>query len=354
MNLGLFLSVSDSLTKQTKTGQLERLIKYYLQPYSEKFAQIYLFTYGDSGQKFSLPTGMTLVPKPKFIPIFLYQLILPFIHFKIIKTIDVNRVFQAPGGLPAVIAKIFFHKPYIVTYGYDYVRFTEIESQPILTLAFSFIVPLVLRFADKIITTYKNSLKNYQTISIHNGVDPRVFKPSKKPKVKYLVLSVARLVNQKDQQKLIKIISLSQYKNKIKLVIIGMGPLEKKLRNLSRALKVNLTIIPNVSYTQLVAWYQKATVFCLTSIIEGQVKVLLEALSTGCACLTTPFIGNMTENNVTGLTGTNFRQLTLQLDRLLSDPDLNLTLGRQARQLVIKQFDLKKLVQKEIKLLQSC
>ena len=98
MNLGLFLSVSDSLTKQTKTGQLERLIKYYLQPYSAKFNQIYLFTYGDSGQKFSLPKGVTLVPKPKFIPIFLYQLILPFIHFKVIKTIDVNRVFLTPGG----------------------------------------------------------------------------------------------------------------------------------------------------------------------------------------------------------------------------------------------------------------
>lgn len=354
MNLGLFLSVSDSLTKQTKTGQLERLIKYYLKPYSAKFKQIYLFTYGDSGRTFSLPKRVTLVPKPKFIPIFLYQLILPFIHFKIIKTIDVNRVFQAPGGLPAVITKIFFHKPYVVTYGYDYVRFTEIEHQPFLTLAFSLIVPLVLHFADKIITTYKNSLKDYQTISIHNAVDPRVCKPGKNPKEKYLVLSVARLVNQKDQQKLIKIISLSKYKNKIKLVIIGMGPLQQKLQSLSQALKVNLTIIPNVSYTQLVAWYQKATVFCLTSIIEGQVKVLLEALSTGCACLTTPFIGNMTENNITGLIGANPKQLARQLDRLLSDSKLNFTLGQQARRLVIEQFDLIKMVQKEIKLLQSC
>ncbi len=354
MNLGLFLSVSDSLTKQTKTGQLERLIKYYLQPYSEKFNQIYLFTYGDIGKKFSLPKGVTLVPKPKFIPIFLYQLILPFIHFKTIKTIDVNRVFQSPGGLPAVIAKIFFRKPYVVTYGYDYVRFTEIEHQPLLTFAFSLIVPLVLHFADKIITTYKNSLKDYQTISIHNAVDPRVFKPGKNPRKKYLVLSVARLVNQKDQQKLIKIISLSKFKDKIKLVIIGMGPLQKKLQNLSQVLKVNLTIIPNVSYTQLVAWYQKATVFCLTSIIEGQVKVLLEALSSGCACLTTPFIGNMTENNITGLIGANPKQLARQLDRLLSDSKLNFTLGQQARRLVIEQFDLIKMVQKEIKLLQSC
>jgi len=354
MNLGLFLSVSDSLTKQKKTGQLERLIKYYLRPYSQKFRRIYLFTYGDSGQKFFLPRGVFLVAKPKFLPTYFYQLVLPFVHAKIIRDIDVNRVFQTPGGLPAVMAKIFFHKPYVVTYGYDYIRFTQIEHQPALTLAFSFVVPFVLHFADKIITTYSHSLKKINTVSIHNGVDPRVFKPWKHSREKYLVLSVGRLVIQKDHQRLIKVISLSRFKNKIKLIIIGLGPLRNKLLALSQKLGVDLKIIPNVSYTQLVAWYQKAAVFGLTSIIEGQVKVLLEALSAGCASVTTPFIGNMTENNLTGLIDSSNHGLAAKLDRLLSDRDLNLVLGQRARQLVIDQFDLVKLVQKEIKLLQSC
>jgi len=354
MNLGLFLSVSDSLKKQTKTGQLERMIKYYLRPYSKKFNHIYLFSYGDSGQKFTLPAKVTLVPKPKFIPIYLYQLILPFIHFKTIRKINVNRVFQTPGGLPALISKIFFKKPYVTTYGYDYIRFTKIEHQPILTKLFSFVIPLVLRFADKIIITFKSSLKDAKTVIIHNGTDPQSFKPGKNPKEKYLVLSVGRLVNQKNYERLIKVISLSKYKYKIKLVIIGMGPLQKKLLNLSKTLRVNLIIIPNVKHSQLIAWYQKAEVFSLTSIIEGQVKVLLEALSTECACLTTPFIGNMTKDNVTGLIGTNSKQLAHKLDQLLSDPDLNQTLGRQGRQMVIRNFDLNKLIKKEIKLLKLC
>jgi len=353
MNLGLFLSVSDSLEKQTQTGQLERLSKYYLKPYSKKFNNIYLFSYGDSGQKFILPAKVIHIPKPKYIPNYLYQLILPFIHFKIIKKIDVNRVFQTPGGLPAIICKIFFRKPYITTYGYDYIRFTKIEHQPVLTKLFSLVIPLVIRFADKIIITFKNSLNNPKAVIIHNGIDPRVFKPGKKPKEKYLVLSVGRLVHQKNYKQLIKVISLSKYKNKIKLVIIGIGPLQKQLLNFSKTLKVNLTIIPNVRHSQLVGWYQKANVFSLTSIIEGQVKVLLEALSTGCACLTTPFIGNMTKDNATGLIGENLNQLTHKLDQLLSDSDLNQTLGRQGRQMIIRDFDLKKLVQKEIKLLKS-
>ena len=80
---------------------------------------------------------------------------------------------------------------------------------------------------------------------------------------------------------------------------------------------------------------------------------MLEALSSGCACLTTPFIGNMIKHQSTGLIGKNSRQLSVQLDLLLSDPKLSQNLGRQARQFIIDNFDLKKLVNQEIKLLQS-
>ena len=354
MNLGLFLSPGDSLAKQQRTGQLERLIRYYLQPYSKKFKRIYLFAYDDFGRKYFLPKKVILMPKPRYFPNYLYQLVLPFYYFKIIKTIDVNRVFQTPGGLPALISKILWHKPYVVTYGYDYVRFAEIEHQPVLAKIFSFILPFILRFADRIIITFKNSLTNYPTVTIHNGVDPRIFKPGRNQREKYLVLSVGRLVNQKNFEWLIKTISLSRFRDKIKLVIIGLGPLQDRLINLSRELKVDLTIKPNVSHMQLVDWYQKASVFALTSRIEGQVKVLLEALSSGTACLTTPFIGNMVRNKRTGLIGVKSSHFARLLDQLLSDHGLSQRLGVLARQMIINHFDLKKLVQKEIKLLQSC
>lgn len=354
MKLGLFLSPGDSLLKQLTTGQLERFVRYYLKPYAEKFDQVYLFTYNDSGQKFFLPDKVILVPKPKLLPNYLYQFLLPWLNFKIIKSIDVNRVFQSPGGLPALICKLFFGKPYVVTYGYDYVRFAQIEKQPFLAKIFSLIVPLILRHADKIIITFNNSLSHYETFTVHNGVDPRVFKPGNPPREKYLVLSVGRLVNQKNYQWLIKTISLSRFKDKIKLLIIGLGPLHDRLISLSRKLGVNLVIKPNVGHIQLVAWYQKASVFVLCSRIEGQVKVLLEALSSGTACLTTAFIGNMIEDKVTGMIAENSRQFAALLDRLLSDQSLRQTLGRQARNMIIKNFDLKRLVQQEIKLLQSC
>ncbi len=83
-------------------------------------------------------------------------------------------------------------------------------------------------------------------------------------------------------------------------------------------------------------------------------KVLLEALSSGTACLTTAFIGNMIEDKVTGMIAVNSRQFASLLDRLLSDQSLREKLGRESRKMIIKNFDLKKLVQREIKLLLSC
>lgn len=343
MNLGLFLSPGDSLEKQKQSGQLDRFLKYYLQPYSKEFKQIYLFTYGDRGRHYPLPANLTLISKPKLIPTYLYQLIMVFIHWKIIKTIDINRVFQVPGGLSTVISKIFFKKPYVVSNNYDYVYFAKIEHRPILAKLLGLIVPLVLRHAHKIITPSV----------IPNGVDPLVFKPKLVKQEKYLVLSVGRLVRQKNYELLIKVISLSRFNNKIKLVIIGNGPLQLRLENLAQNLKINLKIMPNVQYQDLLVWYQKAAVFALTSQIEGQPKVLLEAMSCACSCLTTPFSGNIVKDDYSGLVGVNLQELAEKLDRLLSDSALNQQLGRQARQQIRDNFDIRKLIAREIKLLKS-
>ena len=75
MNLGLILSPGDSLTKQKQSGQFDRLLNYYLAPYSSNFKKIYLFSYGDINFKTSLPNNIKVIPKPFFIPYQLYQLI---------------------------------------------------------------------------------------------------------------------------------------------------------------------------------------------------------------------------------------------------------------------------------------
>lgn len=353
MNLGIILSSGDSLDQQIQNGQFERFNEYYLKPYSRHFKRVFIFSYGDRGCYPALPENIVLVSKPTVIPGYLYQLILPLVQFKKIKTIDVFRVFQTPGGIPAVVAKIFFKKPYVVTYGYDYVKFSQIESRPILAGLLTLIIPSVLRLASRVIVTDPKNLKFPRAALIPNGVDPLKFKPGKERR-SGLVLSVGRLVKQKNYSLLIKAVSLSRLRRRIKLVIVGQGPEETRLIKLAKLKKVSFKIVPAVAHQQLINWYQQAAVFALTSKIEGQPKALLEAMSCACACLTTPFPGNLLKDGSSGLIGGGVEQLSRQLDLLLTDRKLNRRLGNQARQVILKGYNIKPLVEQEINLLKQC
>jgi len=358
MNLGLFLTPGDSLLKQKQSGQLDRFINYYLKPYSKNFSDIYLFSYGDNNQQFNLPSNIILIPKSPLIPYQFYQFFLPFIHKKTIKTINVFRVFQAIGGLPALITKWIYKKPYIATYGYHYHEFAQIEKQPLKAKLMFFLVKPILYFANKIIVT-SNENKEYlkkldykeKIILIPNGVDPQIFKPDQSKQLLYLILTIGRLVHQKNHQLLLKVISFSKLKNKIKLIIIGQGKLQQSLQSQAEKLNINLKIIPSLPHNQLIKWYQKASIFTLTSRIEGQSKALLEAMSSGCVCLTTPFAGNLIKDNQTGIIGKNAQVLAEKLDDLFVNSHLRQKLSISARKQIIKNFDIKKLILKEIKLL---
>jgi len=361
MNLGLFLTPGDSLLKQKKSGQLDRFINYYLKPYSKNFNKVYLFSYGDNNQQFSLPSNIILIPKSLFIPYQLYQFFLPFIHKNLIKTINVFRVFQAIGGLPALISKWIYKKPYLVTYGYHYHQFAQIEKQSIKAKLMFFLIKPILYFTNKVIVTSEEN-KEYlkklgykeKTILIPNGVDPQVFKPAQSKQSPYLILTIGRLTYQKNHQLLLKAVDLSEFKQKIKLIIIGQGKLQQSLQSQAKNLNINLKIIPSLPHNQLIKWYQKASIFTLTSSIEGQPKVLLEAMSSACACLTTSFAGNLIKDNQTGLISKNAQVLAKKLDNLFVDSHLRQRLGISAREQIIKNFDIKKLILKEIKLLKSC
>lgn len=357
MNLGILLSPGDNLSKQKKSGQLDRLIKYYLTPYSKHFNKVYLFTYGSDKHLSKLPSNIILVTKPKLIPYQIYQLLIPLIHQKLIKKINILRVFQAIGGLPL----LFINKPSVITYGYHYDQFAKIEKQPFKAMVINFIIKPILKKATKIIVTTIENQKyitklglNNKVSFIPNGVNPDVFKPGKVKSSDNLILTVGRLVIQKNHQLLIQSIGQSKHKSKMELVIIGSGPLKKTITKLAQKHKVNLTIINNLPHQELAKKYQKAAIFCLTSKVEGHPKVLLEAMSSGCACLTTDFEGNLIQNNRFGIIANSAFQLTNKLDLLFNDSSLRLKLGRAAREEIINFFDINKLIKIEIKLLKLC
>lgn len=64
----------------------------------------------------------------------------------------------------------------------------------------------------------------------------------KKPNIyneKFVIISIGRLSNEKRQDLIIKAVGESKYKDKIKLIIAGSGPNEKKLKKLIKKYKID-------------------------------------------------------------------------------------------------------------------
>ena len=98
----------------------------------------------------------------------------------------------------------------------------------------------------------------------------------KKSKVK--LITVGRLVDQKDQLTLLRAINLIKEKN-IQLLIIGNGEGEKKLIDYIVKKKLS-SVVKIISYkTNPYKYIKKANIFILTSKFEGLPNVLLEALA---------------------------------------------------------------------------
>ena len=91
------------------------------------------------------------------------------------------------------------------------------------------------RFAEEEIKKYGCTKP---TVVISNGV-PSEYHPPEKPKEpssEFILLTVGRNAVEKRQEMIIRAVAASRYKNQIKLIIIGNGPLHDHLEKLSKEL----------------------------------------------------------------------------------------------------------------------
>lgn len=357
INLGIFLNLGSSFTSLKKSGQDVRLINEYLKRYVKEF-NVFVFSY--KKEKRLLPKNCSLLENKLFLHRFIYQFILPFYHFSTIKKIDVFRVMQLTGVIPAILVKIFFGKPFVFTYGYDYMAFAKLEGQKIRPILLKVLEKLAIKFASGVIVTnkkIKSELKQKypqaRLFYIPNGVDIKRFKMKdlrlevKDRKIK--ILFVGRLEKQKNLDNLIKAVFLLNKEYKIELLFIGQGKLKLQLIKLAKKLNISLKIIDRVSHDQIPEFYQRTDVFVLPSFLEGHPKTLLEAMVCGLPCLVGEYPGVEEFKNKEEIliTGFKTKEIASGLENLIKDNSLRKKLGQNARKRIEKDFDIEKLLKME-------
>ena len=128
MILGIFLSSGESFKTMAKSGQDIRYKEFYLKKFSKNFKEIIIFSYANETVG-GLPKNVIVVPNKYKIHRFLYMFLLPFINLEKIFKCDGFRVYHLLGTIPSILTKIFFNKPYIFNYSYNYGEFAKIEKK---------------------------------------------------------------------------------------------------------------------------------------------------------------------------------------------------------------------------------
>lgn len=257
------------------------------------------------------------------------------------------------GVWPALFAKLFWRVPVVATYGYDYAHFAHQEGLWWLMPFIKVTVWFGWQFSDRVIVTSTNHRPKASLIP--NGVDVNLYKPVKRQIHRPVrLLTVGRLVHQKNQLNLLR--AVAKIKFPVELCLVGRGPLKQKIFALAEKLKVKLKYIESVSHHDLAKVYQAADIFCLVSHHEGSPKALLEAMSCGLPCVVAdkPYSRFIMTNMHDGLLIKNKPEsIALGIKQLINQPDLAGRLSQAARQTILERFDNQIIIHKEMKLLTS-
>jgi glycosyltransferase involved in cell wall biosynthesis len=357
--LSVLLNSGDSLAVMRREGQEGRFVDHYLSRYAAAFSRVHVFSYGPDRAR---PYGnAAFVPgRPRWKGP-LYAAMMPLTHRMLFRETRLVRVMQTGAALPAIAGRLLMGVRYVTTYGYLYGDFMRVKGRPFYGLYLDVLERAALHFADRVIVTTPSLREHVQQFVLPgkiellpNGVDLRAFSPGPRrarnePRI---VLFVGRLTAQKNLPLLLE--ALAPLGEGVKLVIAGQGEGEAALIRQADALGVSLELRGSVPHEQLPALHRAADVFVLPSRIEGHPKALVEAMASGLPCIgaDAPGIRDVIADEENGLlVPADVAALSAAIARVLDDDQLAARLGAGARRTAEEQFDLDRLLAREIDLL---
>ncbi|MEO5905458.1 MAG: glycosyltransferase family 4 protein [Saprospiraceae bacterium] len=173
---------------------------------------------------------------------------------------------------------------------------------------------------------------------IANGIDTNYFTPGNK---KNLILSSGRLLERKGFQYLIKAVTDENLGYEVH--ICGDGPLRNELEELATKSKTKIIFhgwLDNRSpeYKELLS---EASIYCLLSTNENASITLLEALSSGCAVITSNVSGCPETVGSAGIciSPEDINMLQMKLKQLIEDNTYRNEMMDKARERAVNHFN---------------
>jgi len=190
----------------------------------------------------------------------------------------------------------------------------------------------------------KSSQLEIQSLKKKLGIEPD----------KKVVITVSRLVVKNGIEYLIESLNyLSEnLKKKIFLIIIGSGPLEKKLKSKVKklGLREKVLFLGNVANTEVPQYLNISDVFIRPSISEGLGNAFLEAMAVGVPVIGTPVGGipDFLKNGETGLfcKVADPKSIAEKMELLLNDEKLQQKLIQNGRKLVEEKYNWELIAEK--------
>lgn len=177
-----------------------------------------------------------------------------------------------------------------------------------------------------------------------------------------IILSVGRLIDSKNFDKLIKLFAEINYSG-WKLIIVG-GDAKKqnnfyKLNNLVNMLNLPDKVILEGYRQNVEEYYLKSKIFAFTSTSEGFPNVLGEAMAAGCACISFDCIAGPSELIDDGINGFlipvgDLEQYKQKLKLLMEDEKLRDKFGQAAIEKIKNNFSVDIIAKKYLDFLLSC
>ncbi len=356
-NMVLFFTYGVSLEIWKKKGMLDRELKLY-KKLGKKFNKIYFITYGahdDTFQKDLEKYNIEVLYKKYKLPHFLYSLLIPWVYKKELKACHFFKTNQMLGSWTAVIAQKLLHKKLIVRTGYSLSIFSR-RAHFFKYILSKIIEYVALKNADKFVVATHTEKIYYRTYSnkicvIPNYVDIHLFRPMpelKNKEAETVILFIGRLHPQKNLKNLLY--ALERIQN-IRLQIIGSGYLKDELASLAQEKNIHVEFLGNKPHNDISTYINYADIFVLPSLYEGNPKLLLEAMACGVPIVTTRVLGitDVVTHEVNAyMSDITIDELSQSISHLIVDQNLQIKIGRNAREYVLKHNSFKQILKLEL------